>query len=474
MKSSVGLRLSYRSFSASAAPAVSVDAPIHSLHVNKPHSNFSMTPKEVVGFLDEYIIGQDEAKRAVAVAFRNRWRRQRLPLEIKNEIIPKNILMIGPTGCGKTEIARRLAKLADAPFLKTEATKYTEVGYHGQDVSSMIKELVDVSIHMTRKRVKEQVYETVQKNVEDKLLGVLLGIHTEPAEMENFRTLLRDGSLDGRLVEIEVPLPSPKNNSIEGFDVNIIAPAAADLMKRVTNMSKQAMEKKSMLVSEAREVLEELESDKLVEQIDIQKEAIKAVEESGIIVVDEIDKIVSHGDSRGSDASAEGVQRDFLPIIEGTIVPTKKGNVNTEFILFIAAGSFHSVKPSDLLPELQGRMPIRVNLKGLSEDDLFRILTEPVNNLLKQQVELMKAESLELSFTDEAVREIAKISSELNRTVENIGARRLHTVVERVMEDLSFDAADSEEGATFEITAEYVREKVSEYLKAADLARYII
>lgn len=390
------------------------------------------------------------------------------------QIIPKNILMIGPTGCGKTEIARRLAKLADAPFLKTEATKYTEVGYHGQDVSSMIKELVDVSITMTKRKVKEQVREAVQKNVEDKILTLLLGVHAEPAEVENFRALLRDGSLDSRRIDVEVPIPSPKNSGMEGFDVNIIAPAAQDLLKRVSNLSKQGSEKKNMTVSDAREVLEELESDKLVEQVDIQKEAIKAVEESGIIVVDEIDKIVSHGDSRGSDASAEGVQRDFLPIIEGSVVNTKRGDVNTEFILFIAAGSFHSVKPSDLLPELQGRMPIRVNLQGLTEGDLYRILTEPVNNLLKQQIALMKAESLDLTFTEEAVREIARISAEVNRTVENIGARRLHTVVERVMEEISFDAADSTEGSSFEITGEYVRDKASEFLKAADLARYII
>jgi ATP-dependent HslUV protease ATP-binding subunit HslU len=408
-----------------------------------------MTPKEVVKFLDPYIVGQHEAKRAVAIAFRNRWRRQKLPLHIKNEIIPKNILMIGPTGCGKTEIARRLAKLADAPFLKTEATKYTEVGYHGQDASSMIKDLVDVSINITKKKVKEQVYETVQKNVEDKLLVLLLGIHTDPAELENFRTLLRDGSLDNRRVDVEVPITSPKNNGFEGFDVNIIAPAAQDLMKRVSSFTKQAVEKKNLSISEAREVLEEIESEKLIEQVDIQKEAIKAVEESGIIVVDEIDKIISHGDSRGSDASAEGVQRDFLPIIEGTVVNTKRGNVDTEFILFIAAGSFHSVKPSDLLPELQGRLPIRVTLEGLTEDDLYRILTEPVNNLLQQQIELMKADSLDLTFTDGAIREIARISSEVNRTVENIGARRLHIVVERVMEELLFDVVDFEEGAFF-------------------------
>lgn len=470
----VALRNTPKYFTTSAAPAIEIDVPLPLPPVKKDTSSFAMTPKEVVHFLDEYIIGQSDAKRAVAVAFRNRWRRQRLPLDIKNDIIPKNILMIGPTGCGKTEIARRLAKLADAPFLKTEATKYTEVGYHGQDVSSMIKELVDVSMHITKRKVKAQVYATVQKNVEDKLLGLLLGIHAEPSELENFRALLRDGSLDSRRVDVEVPIPAPKNNGMEGFDVNIIAPAAQDLMKRVSNLTKQGAEKKNLPVSEAREILEELESEKLIEQVDIQKEAIKAVEESGIIVVDEIDKIVSHGDSRGSDASAEGVQRDFLPIIEGTIVNTKRGNVNTEFILFIAAGSFHSVKPSDLLPELQGRMPIRVNLKGLTEDDLYRILTEPVNNLLKQQIALMKADSLDLTFTNEAVREIARISAEVNRTVENIGARRLHTVVERVMEQLSFDAADSEEGATFEITGDYVREKVAEYLKAADLARYII
>lgn len=428
-----------------------------------------LTPREVVKYLDNYIIGQQEAKRAVAIAFRNRWRRQQLPLELRNEIIPKNIMMIGPTGCGKTEIARRLAKLSNAPFLKTEATKYTEVGYHGQDAVNMIKEIVDVSFTMTKKRIREQVKVAAALNVEMSILKKLIGENATAADIDSFRSLLRNGSLDDRMIEIELQ----KTQSIPEVETSGAAANDNNIIGFLKSVSKKIVEKKKLPIKEARAALEEDEVEKLVEQFDIQKEAIKAVEENGIIVIDEIDKIVSIGDHRGSDASAEGVQRDLLPIIEGTTVTTKRGNVNTDFILFICAGSFHSVKPSDMLPELQGRLPIRVNLKGLSEEELYRILTEPVNNLIKQQVELMKAEKVELTFTDCGIKEIAKIAADANRTVENIGARRLFSVVEKVMEEISFEAAEKG-GTALEINAEYVKKRLHEYLVASDLRRYII
>jgi len=429
----------------------------------------NLTPPEVVRYLDQFIVGQSDAKKAVAIAFRNRWRRQHLPLDIRNEVIPKNILMIGPTGCGKTEIARKLAKLSNAPFLKTEATKYTEVGYHGQDAVNMIKDLVDVSFNNTKKRVREQVKETAALNVEVTLLKKLMG---DSKEIESYRSMLREGVLNERIVEVEVSKsPLPEGGGAEfGNGQNF----GFDILGMMRGVAKKTIEKKKMTISEARKILEEEEIEKLTDQFDIQKEAIRAVEESGIIVIDEIDKIVSNGDNRGSsDASAEGVQRDLLPIVEGTMVNTKRGNVNTEFILFICAGSFHSVKPSDLLPELQGRLPIRVTLNGLSEDELYRILTEPVNNLVRQQIELMKSEKVELVFDDGSIREIAKMAHEANRTIENIGARRLFSVMERVMEEISFEAAEKA-GQRVEMTADYVRKRLSDILVSADLRKYII
>eukprot|EP00602_Paraphysomonas_sp_CaronLab_P008229 CAMPEP_0185019708 /NCGR_PEP_ID=MMETSP1103-20130426/2318_1 /TAXON_ID=36769 /ORGANISM="Paraphysomonas bandaiensis, Strain Caron Lab Isolate" /LENGTH=324 /DNA_ID=CAMNT_0027550169 /DNA_START=575 /DNA_END=1549 /DNA_ORIENTATION=+ len=324
---------------------------------------------------------------------------------------------------------------------------------------------------MTRRKIKERVKETVAQNVEERILRSLIGVHADANELARYRALLRDGSLDSQEIDVEVPKPS-NDSAFDGVFGN--NPQAVDAMKKIVSISKNSTERRRMSIAEAREVLEESESEKLIDQHDINKEAIHAVEQSGVVVIDEIDKIVSSSDtSRGSDASAEGVQRDLLPIVEGTVVSTKKGNINTEYILFIAAGSFHSAKPSDLLPELQGRLPIRVNLAGLTENDLYRILTEPVNNLLRQQVELMKSESVTLSFTESAIREIAKIAFEVNRTVENIGARRLHTVVERIMEEISFSASDTP-NTSIEIDELYVREKVKDYLNATDLKKYII
>jgi ATP-dependent HslUV protease ATP-binding subunit HslU len=431
----------------------------------------TLTPTGIVKHLDRYIVGQEDAKRAVAIAMRNRWRRHRVPDILKDEIAPKNILMIGPTGCGKTEIARRLAKLADAPFIKVEATKFTEVGFHGRDVDQIIRDLVEISLKQTRNKMRKDIQEEVEKIVDARLLDGLCGKHSNDNTRESFQKLLREGMLDDRIVEIDVP-----NSPAQQVDG-----ASAAVNEVIIRMDKgmggnrNQTQKRNMTVSDARPLITDVEVEKMLNPDLVNKAAIQAVEQDGVVFLDEIDKICNSSENRhGADASAEGVQRDLLPLIEGCSISTKHGNVNTDFILFIASGAFHSVKPSDLLAELQGRLPIRVQLQGLSSAELHRILTEPETNLIFQQKELLATEGVSLEFDDDAIVEIANIGAEVNRTIENIGARRLHTVIEKLVEKISFEAADMEDGTTITITKQDVSDNLGSILKKADLQKYVL
>ncbi len=451
-----------------------------------------LTPAQIVEELDKYIIGQEKAKKMVAIALRNRYRRKNLPDELKDEVAPKNIIMIGPTGVGKTEIARRLSGISGAPFIKVEATKYTEVGYVGRDVESMIRDLTNVAVHDIKKEMSEEIDVVAKERAEEALLDILLpplslqrqrndpgtAVEAQPTveekrrgTRERFRKMLRNGELENKLIEVEVKQPRTQvlgmfaGMGLEEMDTN--------LSNMFSNVFPEKKKRKKVAVKEARTILEEEERDKLIDMDKVVKEAIERVEQMGIVFLDEIDKIASRGVTHGPDVSREGVQRDVLPLIEGSTVMTKYGAVRTHHILFIAAGAFHMSKPSDLIPELQGRFPIRVELKSLSTEDLERILTQPKNALIKQYSALLKTEGVELDFTSEAVKEVAKIATFVNSQSENIGARRLHTIMELLLEDVSFSAPDLRE-QKIPITVEYVRSRLKEVLENKDLSKYIL
>ncbi|KIL97892.1 ATP-dependent hsl protease ATP-binding subunit HslU [Paramagnetospirillum magnetotacticum MS-1] len=438
----------------------------------------AFSPREIVSELDRFIVGQNDAKRAVAIALRNRWRRQQLSESLREEVLPKNILMIGPTGVGKTEIARRLARLAQAPFLKVEATKFTEVGYVGRDVEQIVRDLVEVAILMTRERLRKQVTAKAEINAEERLLDALVGETAAAETRQKFRKMLREGALDSKEVEIQVAdtggagLPSFDIPGMPGSQVGMIN--LSDMLGKALGGGRTKPRK--LPVPEALAALTAEESDKLLDQDKVVKDAIWAVENHGIVFIDEIDKICARSSEHhvGGDVSREGVQRDLLPLIEGTTVATKHGSVKTDHVLFIASGAFHLAKPSDLLPELQGRLPIRVELKALSRDDLVRILTEPEASLLKQYEALLATEEVILDFEPGSVEAIADLAAEINSTVENIGARRLQTVMERLLEDISFTAPDQPPGTKVTITAEMVRDRVGALAKTADLAKFIL
>ena len=434
----------------------------------------ALSPREIVSELDRYVIGQKEAKKAVAVALRNRWRRQALTDEMRDEVLPKNILMIGPTGVGKTEISRRLSKLAEAPFIKVEATRFTEVGYVGRDVEQIVRDLIEIAIAMERERKRKEVKAKAELKAEEKVLDALVGNKASVATRESFRKRLRNGDLDNNEIEIEVQDASSGMQSFEipgmpGGNVGMVN--LGDILGK--SMGGKKGKKKKMSVKESHGILVAQESDKMIEEDKIIKEAKKATEENGIVFLDEIDKVSARSDRVGGDVSREGVQRDLLPLIEGTTVSTKHGPIKTDHILFIASGAFQLAKPSDLLPELQGRLPIRVELKALNEEDFKRILKEPDNSLIKQYKALLKTEDVKLEFSEDGIDMLAKISAEVNSSVENIGARRLHTIIEKVLDDISFNATDKA-GETITVDKKFVQDNLGNLVKDTDLSKFIL
>jgi ATP-dependent HslUV protease ATP-binding subunit HslU len=432
-----------------------------------------LTPREIVSELDRYIIGQKDAKRAVAVALRNRWRRKQLADDLRDEVYPKNILMIGPTGVGKTEISRRLAKLARAPFIKVEATKFTEVGYVGRDVEQIIRDLVDSAIVQTRELMREDVKAKAHKAAEERVISAIAGEDAREATREMFRKKLKAGELDDTVIELDV---ADTSNPMAMFDVPG-QPGANMGMMNIGDLFGKAFggrtQRRRMSVAESYDILIGEEADKLLDDETVTRNALEAVEQNGIVFLDEIDKVCARSDMRGGDVSREGVQRDLLPLIEGTTVSTKHGPVKTDHILFIASGAFHIAKPSDLLPELQGRLPIRVELRALTEADFVRILTETDNALTRQYTALMGTENVTVEFTDDGIAALARIAADVNQSVENIGARRLYTVMERVFEELSFAAPDRS-GDTVTVNAEFVDANLGELTKSTDLSRYVL